>query len=218
MAKWFAGDKPCYCCAVLEGDIAARSGNADSASRAYRCALEQRGDGVHALTGLSRFVHRDEGEELIARAMASNPSDHRSLLARARLRQDNPESQIADASEAIRLSSSFAEAHLFLTRILLGRDEAPRALDHLKLALKELPRQRELTAMFVDVAMAAAAAGHGDRVTEILNQDEFGSKMEPLLVALRLKRGDKPVVAKEVMEVALDIANGAKRTESKPAE
>jgi hypothetical protein len=50
----------------------------------------------------------------------------------------------------------------------------------------------------------------GDRVTEILSQDEFGSKMEPLLVALRIKRGDKPVVAKEVMEVALDIANGAK--------
>lgn len=221
MAKWFAGDKPCYCCAVLEGDIAARSGNADSASRAYRCALEQRGDGVHALTGLSRFVHRDEGEELIARAMASDPSDHRSLLARARLRQDNPESQIADASEAIRLSSSFAEAHLFLARILLGRDEAPRALDHLKLALKELPRQRELTAMFVDVAMAAAAAGHGDRVSEILDQDDFGSKMEPLTVALRIKRGDAPVVAKEVMDVALDIANsasGSKRTVSKLTE
>jgi tetratricopeptide (TPR) repeat protein len=210
IAKWFAGEKPCYCCAVLEGDIAARSGNADSASRAYRCALEQRGDGVHALTGLSRFVHRDEGEELIARAMASDPSDHRSLLARARLRQDNPESQIADASEAIRLSSSFAEAHLFLARILLGCDEAPRALDHLKLALKELPQQRELTAMFVDVAMAAAAAGHGERVSEILDQDDFGSKMEPLTVALRIKRGEAPVVAKEVMDVALDIANSAR--------
>jgi hypothetical protein len=62
---------------------------------------------------------------------------------------------------------------------------------------------------------------HGDRVTDILNQDEFGSKMEPLLVALRIKRGDKPVVAKEVMEVALDIANGAKgskRTATKPAD
>jgi hypothetical protein len=60
--------------------------------------------------------------------------------------------------------------------------------------------------------MAAAAAGHGDRVSEILKQDEFGSKMEPLTVALRIKRGDKPVVAKEVWEVALDIANGARRT------
>ena len=73
MAKWFADDKPCYCCAVLEGDIAARSGNPENASRAYRSALELRGDGIHALTGLSRFVDREEGEKLIARAMASDP-------------------------------------------------------------------------------------------------------------------------------------------------
>lgn len=170
--------------------------------------------------GLSRFV-RDEGKELIALAMASDPSDHRSLLAFARLRHDNPESQIADASEAIRLSSSFAEAHLFLALILLGRDEAPLALEHLKLALNELPRQRELTAMFVDVAMAAAAAGHGDRVSEMLNRDDFGSKMERPTVALRIKRGDAPVVAKEVLDVALDIANsarGSKRTAPKPTD
>jgi tetratricopeptide (TPR) repeat protein len=212
MAKWFAGEKPCYCCAVLEGDIAARNGNAAGASRAYRSALEERNDGIHALTGLSRFVHRREGEELIARAMGSDSTDHRCLLARAHLRQDDLESQIRDASEAVSLSPSYAEAHLFLVRALLKGGQPDEALDHLKLALKELPQQRELTAMFVDAAMNAAAAGHGERVSEMLNQDEFGSKMEPLTVALRIKRGDKPVVAKEVWEVALDIANGAKRT------
>lgn len=209
ISRWFAGDTHCYCCFVLEGDIAARSGNSDSASRAYRSALEQREDGIHALTGLSRFVDREEGEELIARAMASDPSDHRCLLARARLRQDDLESQIEDASEAIRLSSSYAEAHLFLARALLSHNEANRAQTHLELALKELPQQRELTPMFVDAAMAVAAAGHGDRVRSILEKDEFGSTMEPLIVALRIKRGDTPIVAKEVMEVAMDIANNA---------
>jgi tetratricopeptide (TPR) repeat protein len=216
MAKWFAGEKPCYCCAVLEGDIAARSGNADRASRAYRSALEERNDGVHALTGLSRFVDRDEGEELIARAMASDPTDHRCLLARAHLRQDDLESQIRDASEAIRLSPSYAESHLFLVRALLKHDQADQALHHLKLALKELPQQRELTAMFVDAAMAAAAAGHGDRVSEMLNQNEFGSNMEPLVVALRIRSGDKPVVAKEVLEVAMDIAASAPASKNIP--
>jgi tetratricopeptide (TPR) repeat protein len=211
MVKWFEDKKLCYCCAVLEGDIAARNGDAGEASRAYRGALEQRSNGIHALTGLSRFVDRDEGEKLIARAMASDPGEHRCLLARAHLRQDDLQSQIRDASDAVRLSPSYAEAHLFLVRAFLKHDETDRALDHLKSALKELPHQRELTAMFVDSAMAAAAAGHGERVSELLDQDDFGSKMEPLVVALRIKRGEKPVVAKEVWEVALDIANGAKQ-------
>jgi hypothetical protein len=57
--------------------------------------------------------------------------------------------------------------------------------------------------------MAVAAAGHGDGVTSMLAKDEFGSSMEPLIVALRIKRGDKPIVAKEVMEVAMDIANNS---------
>ena len=218
IAKWFADERPCYCCTVLEGDIAARNGDDDSASRAYRSALERRSDGIHALTGLSNFVSREEGEELIARAMKESGPNHLCLLARARLHKDDVESQIADASEAVRLSPTYTEAHLFLARALLGRDDAEEALGHLKIALKELPQQRELTAMFAATSMAAAEAGHGDRVTEILNQDEFGSKMEPLLVALRIKRGDRPVVAKEVMEVAMDIADGAdrsKRTASK---
>jgi tetratricopeptide (TPR) repeat protein len=209
MTTWFADSMPCYCCAVLEGDIAARSGNAESASRAFRGALELRKDGVQALTGLSRFVEREEGEELIARAMASDSSDPRCLLARARLRQDNLESQIEDAFEAIRLLPSYAEAHLFLARALLRRNEADRAQEHLELALKELPLQRELTPMFVDAAMAVDAAGPGDGVSSILMKDEFGSTMEPLIVALRIKRGDTPIVAKEVMEVAMDIVSNA---------
>jgi hypothetical protein len=58
--------------------------------------------------------------------------------------------------------------------------------------------------MFVDAAMAMAGAGEG--VSSMLNKDEFGSSMEPLIVALRIKRGDSPIVAKEVMEVAMDSA------------
>jgi len=57
MTAWFGGEMPCYCCAVLEGDIAARSGNSVNASRAYRGALELRKDGIQALTGLSRCVN-----------------------------------------------------------------------------------------------------------------------------------------------------------------
>lgn len=209
ISKWFDGETPCYCCAVLEGDIAARGGDADGARRAYRGALELRQNGIHALTGLSRFVDRKEGETLIERAMAADASDHRCLLARARLRQDDPESQITDSLEAIRLQRGYAEAHLFLSRVLLKKGETERALEQLELGLKELPQQRELTPMFVDAAMALATAGFGEKVSALLAKDEYGSTMEPLTVALQLKRGDSPIVAKEVMEVAMDIATGS---------
>jgi tetratricopeptide (TPR) repeat protein len=210
MISWFAGEKPCYCCAVLEGDIAALKGQAESASRAYRSALDLRQDGIHALTGLSRFVDRAEGEKLLARAMEADPTDRRCLLARARLREDDLESQIQDAAEAVRLSSTYTEARLFLVHALLKNGDADRALEHLGSALKELPKQRELTSMFVDAAMAVAAAGCGERVNKMLEEDEFGLMMEPLIVALQIKRGEKPVVAKEVYEVAMDIASGSK--------
>lgn len=209
MTKWFAEETPCYCCAVLEGDIAARNGNAEGANQAYRNALKLRKDGIHALTGLSRFVDREEGEKLIARAMAAGPADHRCLLARARLREDDLESQIADAKEAIRLSSNYAETHIFVARALLGHGEAEQALNHLKLALELLPHQREFTPMFVDAAMSMAAAGYGDQMSKLLQDDEFGATMEPVIVALRITRGDMPIVAKEVMEVAKDIAAGS---------
>jgi hypothetical protein len=72
---------------------------------------------------------------------------------------------------------------------------------------------------FVDAAMSMAAAGYGDQVSKLLQEDELGATMEPLIVALRIKRGDTPIVAKEVMEVAIDIAAGgptSKRAGPKP--
>jgi hypothetical protein len=76
----------------------------------------------------------------------------------------------------------------------------------LKLALEQLPNQREFTPMFVDAAMAMAGAGCGDQMSKLLQDDEFGATMEPLIVALQISRGDTPIVAKEVLEVAMDIA------------
>lgn len=214
IATWFKDEEPCYCCAVLEGDMAARGGNAEAARNAYRNALQLRSEGIHALTGLSRFVDRAEGEKLIAQAMAADPTDHRCLLARARLREDDPASQIADAGEAVRRFPSYAEARLFLARVLLEQGEPNRALEHLKLSLAELPNQRELTPMFVDAAMAIATTGLGEDVSAILGNDEYGSTMEPLLIALRIKRGDSPIVAKEVLAVAHDIVTTSPKPHS----
>jgi tetratricopeptide (TPR) repeat protein len=143
--------------------------------------------------------------------MAADPEDHRCLLARARLRQDDPESQIKDALEAVRLAPSFAEGHLFLAQVFCKLQRTDSALDHLAKALSQLPQQRELTPAFVDTAMAIARAGQIERVSALLILDDYGATMEPLIVALKLKRGDSPIVAKEVLEVARDIAASANR-------
>jgi tetratricopeptide (TPR) repeat protein len=202
----------CYCCTVIQGDIAARGGNLDVARKAFREALAIDENGIDALTGLSRIVDRKEGEALIQRALAANPEDHRVLLARAYLHQNDLESQIEDATEAVRLERAFAEAHLFLCQVLLKQGRMEEALAHLDDALKELPRRRELTPAFVDAAMALAGSGQSEQVSAMLAKDEYGSTMEPLIVTLKLKRGESPIVAKEVLEVAFDIAAGSENT------
>src|SRR5215475_9978476 len=77
----------------------------------------------------------------------------------------------------------------------------------LKAALVELPTRRELIPTFVDAAMAIATSGESERVSRLIEQDSHGSTLEPLTVAPKLKRGEKPVLAKEVMAVAEDIAS-----------
>jgi hypothetical protein len=84
-----------------------------------------------------------------------------------------------------------------------------KAIEHLKAALDELPRRRELIPVFVDATMAVAAAGAGERVSKLIEEHEYCSSIEPLAVALKLKRGEKPVVAKEILAVAEDIAGAA---------
>ena len=72
-----------------------------------------------------RRVFRKQSEKLIARAMKEPGPTHRCLLARP-TRRDDVESQIADASEAVGLSPAYAEAHLFLARPLLCREDVTK--------------------------------------------------------------------------------------------
>jgi hypothetical protein len=59
--------------------------------------------------------------------------------------------------------------------------------------------------------MMVAAAEGGDRVSKLIETHEHGSSIEPLAVALKLKRGEKPVVAKEILAVAEDIAKASRK-------
>lgn len=62
----------------------------------------------------------------------------------------------------------------------------------------------ELIPAFVDTAIEIANCGHADIIEQIL-EGPGGTSLEPLLIALKMSRGEAPVVAKEVRDVALDI-------------
>jgi tetratricopeptide (TPR) repeat protein len=201
----------CYCCRIVQAEIATRVGDSDGARRWYESALDIRDDGVEALTGLSRFVSRDDATQLIERALEAEPENPRCHLARAQLELKNAKQQIEAAEKALEISPGFTEAHIFLMPLLAEQGATDAAIEHLRAALDALPRRRELIPLFVDATMAVAAAEGGDRVSKLIETHEHGSSIEPLAVALKLKRGEKPVVAKEILAVAEDIAKASRK-------
>jgi tetratricopeptide (TPR) repeat protein len=203
----------CYCCRIVQAEIAARVGNRDAAEKSYQSALDIQEDGVEALTGLSRFVPRTAAAKLIKRALEAEPGNPRCYLAQAQLEADDVMAQIEAAQKALKISPDFAEAHIFLMPLLAQQGDTDTAIAHLQAALDALPRRRELIPLFVDATMAVAAAaiGAGEKVSKVIESHKYGSSIEPLIVALRLKRGEKPVVAKEILAVAEDIADAVRK-------
>jgi tetratricopeptide (TPR) repeat protein len=117
------------------------------------------------------------------------------------------ETQIEYASEALERNPAFIDAHLHLTSTYAGLGNIDAALEHLRLALNDIPEQMEYIAGFVAAAMALAAQGGSDRVSALLADHSNAQFVEPVAIALKLMRGEEPMVANEVLEVAKDIRN-----------
>lgn len=71
--------------------------------------------------------------------------------------------------------------------------------------MRWLARRRELLSGLVDAAVVLARRGHVDLVAHAIREAEALEYLEPLHVALQLLKGEAPLVAKEVEEVAADI-------------
>lgn len=195
----------CACSYVMRGDVAARRGDSEIAMSAYNRALDLNGDDVAALTGLARISPAQDAEDLISRAINADPSDPRCLLARATLSNRKLSSRIDDVSEALDRDPELTEARLILSPLEARRGDMQAALEHFAMALPDLDSHRELIPAFVNVALDLARRGLAGQVGEIL-ASESGRTVEPLAVALMLARGETPPVAKEILEVARDIA------------
>jgi hypothetical protein len=57
-----------------------------------------------------------------------------------------------------------------------------------------------------EILIRAAAAGHVQKVVEVLSASAAIKALEPLLVGLRIYAGETPLVAREVFEVGQDVA------------
>ena len=195
----------CVCCLTLYGDVCRREGKTSIAEKQYRAALEVDSTAVSALTGLAQLVSAEEAVELIERAITANPEDPRVLLARARLNPSDPDAQLKDAETALNLDTEFIEARLFLASLEANRDNLQGAISHLEAVLTDLPSQRELIPSFVNAAMLTIDLDNGACLDNLLDRHENAMAVEPLGVAVKMLRGEKPVVAKEVKDVAWDI-------------
>lgn len=194
----------CECSLVLQAEIASRSGDREAALRFCNRALDIDPDNVSALTLLARVSGSGEATELIERAFASDPSDPRVLLARSRLGSRDMADRIDDAATALKIHPRFVEARLELVSLYAQDGHRDAAIRELTEALKELPLRMEVIPAFVAATVRLIALGYLEDVLALLSSDHAAA-VEPLAVAVKKFSGQKPVVAKEVEEVADDI-------------
>lgn len=203
----------CYCSLTLNGGIATRRGDAETARKLFGRALEINPKGVTALTSLAQVAIElendpSDAETWVSKAVAASPQDARVFLARALVRR--AQGAIADCIDDLRLSLEisprFNEAKLMLARVVAEHRDPALAVSLVGEVLTGLERRRELLSGVIDVTIVLAQRGHANEVRDEIERRNVQELLEPLLVALDIFQGLSPVKAKEVMEVAQDIA------------
>ena len=129
------------------------------------------------------------------------------LFARAILHRESGarDAEMADLRRALEIDPTLVEANLALAPVLADIGETTSAASHLEIALKSLKNRRELLAKVVETAIVLARRGNVCEVISAIERAEVSEIIEPLVVGLRLISGERPLVAKEVLEVAKDI-------------
>lgn len=105
----------------------------------------------------------------------------------------------------LRANATSAEAHIRMIRIETRDGNYAQALRHIQSVLNVLPGERAALPKFVAGVMEAADAIEMDRLVTVLAEHPNAITVEPLTVAIRMMAGEKPLVAKEIRDVAFDI-------------
>ncbi|QEH79301.1 tetratricopeptide repeat protein [Sphingomonas sp. C8-2] len=194
----------CECSLILRAGVAERSGDLELARALFRKLLGLNPRNIPALTGLARLSREDAAVELIDRAVEIDDEDPRVLLARSRLFSRPVKDRLEDARDAIARDPSLTEARLECALLAARAGEKQLALEELGEALREIPVKMEVIRSFVRVTLDLVREGWLAEMEQLLTGEQ-GKPVEPLRVALQLYRGEHPIVAKEIEDVAQDI-------------
>ncbi|TPN92822.1 tetratricopeptide repeat protein [Mesorhizobium sp. B1-1-5] len=194
----------CECSLVLQAEIAGRSGDRNVAREICNRALEINPANVAALTVLARISDERDAAELIERAIAVDAGDPQALLARSRLHDRKITQRIKDAKDALSKDRRLIDAHIELAALYGREGDRPRVVRHLSAAFQGVGMRMEVIPALVGCTIQLLAQGFLTEIEALLSSD-LASSVEPLAVAVLKYSGKKPVVAKEVEEVADDI-------------
>jgi len=194
----------CYCSLLLRAEIAVRKMDFAAAQVLLNRAIELDPNGIAALTALARISSADKAVELIDTAHEIAPGHPLVLLARGRLEGRSLDERLEDVSDAVGFDPELTEAKLELAALYAQHADDAEVISLLTEVLPRIPGRMELIPAFVDSAIEIANCGRAELLEKVL-AGPGGESLEPLLIALKIRRGDKPVVAKEVLDVAEDI-------------
>jgi tetratricopeptide (TPR) repeat protein len=194
----------CECGLVLQAEIHSRGGDRKMARQICQRALDMNPVNVAALTTLARISDDDDAADLIERAIAVDPNDPQALLARCRLKSRRLAERIADAESALAGDHRLTEAHIELAALYGRSGDKAEFGAHFNAALETIPTRMEVIPALVACTIQLIKHGYLPEVIEALTSDRAKS-VEPLSVAVQKFSGKKPIVAKEIEEVADDI-------------
>lgn len=197
-------NKRCFCSLLLKSQIDIRNQNIDSAVELLRRAIEINPHSIHAITELASIVQSDEAVQLIEKANDIASGHPLVLLARGRLQERSLPDRLNDIQRAIEIDSDLAEGKLALAELHSLLDDDEKVASLMSEVLAAVRHRMELIPSFVDSAIEIVGHDKAHIMEQVL-AGPGGGLFEPLLVALQMLRGDNPVIAKEVEDVAFDI-------------
>lgn len=105
-------------------------------------------------------------------------------------------------------------AWIGLNRCLIAENNLAGVIEHLRMYFADALRAENMLGVSIALVEDAAAAGYVDELLGIL-ADVRTSTLEPLIVGLRILKGEAVSAPKEIVEIAQDVAEKIKKKQNK---